>query len=52
MDILLLILLMAARILSRLSVPPQSRRGYQPTWLSAREKPLTRHAPADDTAGA
>ena len=40
-DILLLIPLMAAGILSRLSLPPQSRRGYRTLWLSAREEPLT-----------
>jgi hypothetical protein len=52
MDILLLILLIAAGVLARLSVPPQLARIEQTFLFWARAKPLTRHAPADETAGA
>jgi hypothetical protein len=51
-DILSLVLLIAAGILSRLSLPPQLPRIEQTFLFWAREKPLTRHAPADETAGA
>jgi len=51
-DIYSLILLPAPGILAYLTRPPVLRRIEQTLLFWARAKPLTRHAPADDTAGA
>ena len=52
-DIFTLIPLLAVSNLPRLYLPPELRRSQQTFLLWVRERePLTRHAPADESAGA